>query len=350
MIGWTLTHSGVDPTVVLGAAAPQLGGRGRLGAGPHVVVEAGADGGHAGVTAAVQWSWLAPRLAVLLDPDGTEDHGKSTRVETLQALVASVPGTGLVLARAGSETVESALGPPGLGPEAPVEWLSLERGAAWWGADFREDRGRFRFRIFHRGRFVTELQLQVPGMRPVWGALAAVAAGVWLNLPAGQIQQALQEFTGIAGDFESRGSYRGVTLVNDRGASPAAVVEALRLGRRVFGDRRIWAVLPAPEEPVASRTRERYAAALALADEVVLAGRGRGTATDSEDALDRGTLAGALAAAGMRARSVASLDLAILELDRHLEPGDVLVTLGAGDVGTISDAFIRRLPRVRPGR
>jgi UDP-N-acetylmuramate--alanine ligase len=236
------------------------------------------------------------------------------------------------------------LGAPG--PEAPIEWLSLERGAAWWGADLREDRGRFRFRVFHRGRFVTGLQLQVPGMRPVWGALAAVAACVWLNVPVGQIQQALEEFTGIAGDFESRGSYRGVTLVDDRGASPAAVVEALRLGRRVFGNRRIWAVLPAPEEPVAFRTGARYAAALALADEVVLAGTGR----DSGEAMAEETLAGALAAAGMRARSVASLDLAILELDRHLEPGDVLVTLGAGDVGTISDAFIRRLPRVRPGR
>ena len=60
-------------------------------------------------------------------------------------------------------------------------------------------------------------------------------------------------------------------------------------------------------------------------------------------------LEGTLAAAGIRALSVASLDAAVLELDRHLEPGDVLVTLGAGDVGTISDAFIRRLSRDRPG-
>ena len=53
---------------------------------------------------------------------------------------------------------------------------------------------------------------------------------------------------------------------------------------------------------------------------------------------------------GVGVRGAATLDDAILELDRHLEPGDVLVTLGAGDVGTISDAFIRRLPRDRPGR
>ena len=50
------------------------------------------------------------------------------------------------------------------------------------------------------------------------------------------------------------------------------------------------------------------------------------------------------------ARRAGCLDDAISELDRHLEPGDVLVTLGTGDVGTISDAFIRRLPRDRQGR
>ena len=60
-----------------------------------------------------------------------------------------------------------------------------------------------------------------------------------------------------------------------------------------------------------------------------------------------GALAGALVAAGVGAGRASGLDEAIRELDRHLEPGDVLVTLGAGDVGTIADAFLRRLSRDR---
>ena len=56
-----------------------------------------------------------------------------------------------------------------------------------------------------------------------------------------------------------------------------------------------------------------------------------------------GTLVGALIAAGSVADQASGLEEAIRELDRHLEPGDVLVTLGAGDVGTIADAFLRRL-------
>jgi UDP-N-acetylmuramate--alanine ligase len=55
------------------------------------------------------------------------------------------------------------------------------------------------------------------------------------------------------------------------------------------------------------------------------------------------SLAGALVASGVEVGRASGLVEAIRELDRHLEPGDVLVTLGAGDVGTIADAFLRRL-------
>jgi UDP-N-acetylmuramate--alanine ligase len=217
----------------------------------------------------------------------------------------------------------------------------------------------------------------------VLSALAALAAGDRLGLTATGVCQAIEEFAGVSRDFECRGSYRGVTLIDDEGGDPAAVAAALRLGRRAFGDRRIWAALDA-SAAADPRAAGRLVAALEPADAVLLAS-GRPSPTSSVPVPDRarsdpsrtpsgrsvpagmppspssfGTeddpppaaeaLARALAAAGKRARRVSCLDDAILELDRHLEPGDVLVTLGAGEVGMISDAFIRRLPRDRPGR
>jgi UDP-N-acetylmuramate--alanine ligase len=361
MVGWTLTRAGLDPTFVLGTAVPQLGGWARLGQGPHVVVEAAG-----GRTSGEGWDTLAPRLAVLLDG---EDGGDGPGVEALRALAGSIAGDGRVLALAGCPRAEAAL----RGQGGNVEWLGLERGADWWGTDLREDQGRFRFRTFRRGQFVLEVRLQVPGRRNVLGALAAVAACDALGVPAREIQQGLEEFGGVSRDFESRGSYRGVTLIDDEDDQPEAVGQTLRLGRSVFGDRRIWAVLAGPGTVLATEVRDRYIAALSLADEVLITerapgagpARGKWVRRGEDDATDRippsdaariehfgaiGPLAEALAMAGKRARSVGSLDDAILELDRHLEPGDVLVTLGAGDVGTISDAFIRRLPRDRPGR
>jgi UDP-N-acetylmuramate--alanine ligase len=333
MIGWILTQSGRDPTVVLRTAAQQLGGWGRLGAGPHVVVHA--DIGASGEP----WAVLGPSVAILLD-DPADDGGglgaRSAAAADGRGLLESMPEEGLVLAWPSSALARAARH----GAVRSVEWLALERGFDWWGADLRADRGRFRFRVFLRGRFVTEMRLQVPGRRNVLSALAAVAACTRLEVPAVEIQQALEEFTGVSRDFESRGSYRGVTLVDDARRHPAGCNDAMVLARQVFGDRRIWAVLQAPAGLEDREEPSGYVNALALADEVLLAGKGGRT----PHVLER-----VLAAAGVRARSVPDDDAAIWELDRHLQPGDVLVTLGAGDEGTISDAFIRRLSRDRPG-
>ena len=82
-----------------------------------------------------------------------------------------------------------------------------------------------------------------PGRRNVLGALAAVAACDRLDVPAAAIKQGLEEFAGVSRDFESRGSYRGVTLVDDEGDGPVG----RRRGpgarpARSFGGRRLWAV------------------------------------------------------------------------------------------------------------
>src|SRR5690349_2884699 len=120
MIGWTLTRAGLDPTLVLGMSAPQLGGWGRHGGGRHVVVEAvpGED-----------WVRLAPRLAVLLEDEAAS--GEGPRVGALRELVESMPDEGRVLAQAGHPTAEAAL----RGSCGAVEWLALDRAADWWGAD-----------------------------------------------------------------------------------------------------------------------------------------------------------------------------------------------------------------------
>jgi UDP-N-acetylmuramate--alanine ligase len=332
MIGWTLTRAGLDPTVVLGTATPQLGGWARWGMGPHLVVEALETPDGLGP--------LSPRLAVVLDVETKDESG--ARIDALRRFLASMPSDGHILVLGDQPRVDAVVGAVG----ARVEWFSLDRTSAWWGTDLREDRGRYRFRAFYRGRFAVEVRLQVPGRRNVLSALAAVAACGRLDVPALDIKQGLEEFAGVSRDFESRGTYRGVTLVDDEGQDAAAVSEALALGRRAFGTRRLWVVLSLSRGVCDPEANRRYRDALAGADQVVITE----VREDSEGGAGTSpalALAAELIAAGTSARWTASLDDAISELDRHLEPGDVLVTLGAGDVGTISDAFIRRLSRDR---
>jgi UDP-N-acetylmuramate--alanine ligase len=336
MVGWTLVLAGHDPMVVLGSAAPQLGGWARWGRGPHGVVEAIEAAGR-----------LAPRgsdvqVAAVLGPPTRPGAGRTAQ---LRRFARGIPGAGYIVGRARSAGVRRAL--RGLG--ATTEWLSLGRdgGVAWRGADLREDRGRYRFRAFRRGRFVVEVKLQVPGRRGVLGALAAVAVGVRLGVPVAAIKEGLEEFAGLARGLECRGRFRGVTLVDDAAQDPGSVAEALTCCRQVYGRRRLRTVVRTDWVPTAPDGWDAFARAASEAHDVLLvagASAGVGPAAAPTHPLVR-----ALHARGVRASLVADLDGAVDVLDRHLEPGDVLVTLGADDVGKVADAFLRRLPRDHHG-
>jgi UDP-N-acetylmuramate--alanine ligase len=335
MIGFVLERAGMDPSVVLGRSAPQLGGWARGGCGPHLVAEWTGDAEGFGV--------LRPRVAVLMhvESDPWIDHERW--VEAFRRFVKAVPDDSHVLALGHPSLIEDE--PRAVSGPGRFDWVSLQRGGDWWGTDLREESGRFRFRVFHRGRYVIEIRLLARGRRNVLGALAAVAACDRLGVAMASVREGLEEFTGLARDFQMRGSFRGVSLVDDEAREPAAVEEALTLARRAFGSRRLWAVFAPPETAPGLSEQGRFASAFSIADRVLIAeDKGATSRVSSARILTR-----ALTTAGVRASRVSSLAEAISELDRNIEPGDVLLTLGAGDVGTIADAFIRRLPRDHQG-
>ncbi len=318
MVGWTLTHAGLDPTIILGTGLPQLGGSGRLGLGPHVIVEAGDPPIGADL----------PGAEIVLIHDDSPGQDRST---ILRRWVEAAPPGGYVLGFA--DEGEVFVPPPST--LAEVERFSLAPGHEWWGADLREDRGRYRFRAFHRGRFALEVRLQVPGRHHVLGALAAVAVCGRVDLTSRAIKEGLEEFGGVSRGFESRGSYRGVTLVDDEALGPLAVGEALTVAREVFGRRKLHAAYRPARDSSGSWPMP---AEFVEADRVWIIDEEGPSAGSIARSLEQ-----ALVESGTVATRAADLEEVIRELDRHLEPGDVLVTLGAGDVGTIADAFLRRL-------
>jgi UDP-N-acetylmuramate--alanine ligase len=319
MAGWVLVRAGLDPTVLLHSASPQLGGWGRMGRGPCCVVLADP------LLGSIDASAL--RIAVLLNLDEFEPPAK---LAAFGELLAALPRHAYVLASGQSDAILHA----SRRGVASVELVSLGRGSAWWGADLREERGRYRFRAFHRGRFVIEAKLQVPGRRNVLSALAAVAVCRRMDVSAVEIKEGLEEFKGIEGEMQSRGSWRGVTLVDDEASDPRHVAEAVHVCRQAFGQRRLGIVVGAPEAAAPGS----FALSLRAADWVLVATKSARAA----QARGAGQLLEALALAGVRARSAAGLEGALADLEQHLEPGDVLLTLGAGPLGTIADALTTR--------
>jgi UDP-N-acetylmuramate--alanine ligase len=325
MLAWILSHAGLDPTIVLATRSMQIGGWGRLGKGPNAVVETVGEPG--------EIEHLSPWLALLMIP-ATDPAVSTAWHRSVEVSADSARGGVLVSGAIDLDEVRAR-------SFSPVEKVGMSRLDDWWGADLREERGRFRFRAFYQGTFVTEVRLRVPGTVPVLCAMAALAAGMRLDVPAASIREALEEFAGVSRGFESRGSYRGVTLVDDEAQDPTSVDETLCVGRMIYGRRRLWAVLGPGRSP--TEMAESFVAPLSRADRVLVVGAGgcdkeQGPWTSAVRSLDE---------LGVSAVSVANRDEAVDRLDRQLEPGDVLITLGSGQVGTIADAFLGRLPRDR---
>jgi len=192
-------------------------------------------------------------------------------------------------------------------------------------------------------RALGTLELSVPGRHNLQNALATVAVGLELGLRFEQIAAGLRDFRGVERRFEVRGEPNGILIVDDYGHHPteiAAVIAAARtLGRRI-----VVAFQPHRYSRTASLMKQ-FGPALAGADHVVL--------TDiyaaGEDPIPGVTL-DALASA-VRASLAAPLDVAptlddvVAAVERAARPGDLVITLGAGSIGTLPDRLVEALQR-----
>lgn len=354
LVASVLTDAGLSPSAVVGA---ELCCRNRTR--PTCGRSPGRAGGWAGdgelfVAESCEYRRsfldLAPRYACILgiEPDHFDYFtGLDDAVEAFSQFAALLPADGLLLINADCpRAVMAAKRSP-----ARVVTFSSKPGADWWAADLRTSTAGTRFRIFRRDRFFAETALALPGRHNVVNALAAAALCHHLGVSPDSIREGLWSFPGLRRRFETVGSWRGMTLIDDYAHHPTAVAATLRGARERFGRRRIWCAFQ-PHQ--VSRTRELmqgFAGSFREADEVLIAPAfaARENVTD-EHWTTAAELASRIAAAGQKSRYCPALDRIISTLDHEALPGDVLITMGAGDVDRVHHEFTGRLQRHHPPR
>jgi UDP-N-acetylmuramate--alanine ligase len=190
------------------------------------------------------------------------------------------------------------------------------------------------------------LTLNVPGRHNLQNALAAIAVGIELGLPFDRIAAGLRDFQGAERRFEVHGEVKGVLIVDDYGHHPTEI-SAVLAAAETFRRRIIVAFQPHRYTRTA-QLLDQFGPALARADRVVL--------TDiyaaGEDPLPGATL-DALADAIRRdlpgrVDVARTLDDVVDAVVRIARPGDVVITLGAGSIGTIPDRLVVALERSAP--
>jgi len=339
LAGEILREANLAPTIVGGAAPLGRNSGGCFGRGRHVLVEA--------CEYRSNFLHLAPQVAVLLgiEHDHFDCFDSFADVERAFFQFAQrVSGDGLILAHAGCPTALRVAKQAG----RRVVTFGLGPAADWRAVALRSFRGRYAFRIVRRGQRVAEVKLAILGVYNVLNALAAAALAGELGVGRGAIERGLTRFAGLRRRMETRGSWREIVLLDDYAHHPTEIAASLKAVRERFPGRRVWCVFQ-PHQ--ASRTRallDEFAASLHNADRVAVAEIFRAREAPGEYC----DVTAAQLAERLRMRGRPTLDVYGAEeigeqLRAALAPGDVLITMGAGDIRKVGDGFIERLRTYR---
>jgi UDP-N-acetylmuramate--alanine ligase len=190
-----------------------------------------------------------------------------------------------------------------------------------------------------RGEKLGSVRLQVPGRHSVYNSLAAVATGLELDIAFGKIAKALARFQAVDRRFQFKGEAFGATVIDDYGHHPTEIQATLAAAREGFGARMVVAFQPHRY----SRTRallEEFGRAFALADRVIVTSVYAAGEAPLPN-IDGPAVADALVRHGHPAVSYEPrLDRIPKRLKDLVLPGDLVITLGAGDIGKVGDAFL----------
>lgn len=337
-----LVAAGLDPTVVCGAAALGCRSGGRAGRGRPMLVEA--------CEYRANFLHLRPRHAVILgiEPDHFDCYQSSEELErAFTRFARSLPDDGLLLARYDCPATRRVSSQGGL--RCRVETFGFDARADWSARQVSSRRARRgtgrrgfpEFSIFWRGEPLCDVQLRVPGRHNVLNATSAAALAWHEGVQPGVIAAGLSAFGGLRRRLEMLPVLGGVTRMDDYAHHPTEVAASLEAVRRMYPGRRLWCVFQPHQVSRTEHLLDELAQSLQNADKVVVAdifrarepGPKRGEVT-------AGDLAERARALGAEASHLAGRQRIVRLLETHLRPGDVLITMGAGDIGRIQDDLV----------
>jgi UDP-N-acetylmuramate--alanine ligase len=333
LIGEVLAAGGLDPTTIVGGRVQSLGANSRLGAGDVLVAEADESDG--------SFLRLYPTAVVItnIDREHLDHWGSFERlVEAFRDFANRVPFYGAAVVCLDDPHVQGLL--PQLTRRLWTYGLSAQADVS--AAALRAEGLAMSFRASARGSDLGDVRLAMPGAHNVTNALAAIAVGLEFDVPFARIREALEGFRGVARRFEIVGERGGVLVVDDYGHHPTEIRATLRAARRGLGRRLLVAFQPHRY----TRTRDCFdelAKAFHDADRLLLT-EVYAAGEDKLPGVSAEALAAAVRECGHRAVDHVPERGAIVPRLRELaQPGDVIVFMGAGDVGRLARDFLEEV-------
>jgi UDP-N-acetylmuramate--alanine ligase len=323
MIAKILSDAGMDPSYVIGGEPLDLPASGHHGRGDYFVAEADEFDR--------RFLSLHPTVGVItsIEPDHPDCYpSPESLMEAFRSFVSLLPSDGWLVGCGDDQRVRT------LGEALGDRFISygLSEGSMWTAANVSAGLGESHFCPVRAGRRLPECTLRVPGAHNVRNALAAMAVADLAGVQDETVRRSLAGFSGVGRRFEVVGEAFGATLVDDYAHHPTEIRATLAAARGCYPGRRIVAVHQPHTYSRLKALLPEFAASFGDADEVLILDIYASRETDS---------------LGMHARDLVSaidqpavaytgtVDDTTHYLRRTLRPGDVAITLGAGDVNRV---------------
>ncbi len=342
MVSWMLASAGLDPTIVIGGKVDALGGNAKMGEGEYLVAEADESDG--------SFLKLSPVLEVVTNIDLEHldyyrdlEHIKSTFLQFIDkipfygAAIVCLDDTNIadILPRIQKRTITY-----GLTPQADI-----------YADDITWEDGRISFTVKEAGAIRGRIDIAPPGIHNVYNALAAVCVGLEVEIPFARIQTGLREFAGVQRRMQKKGEVGGITVVDDYGHHPTEIRATLDAIKMAWPKKRL-VVLFQPHRY--SRTKalfKDFQTCFHRADYLVMSDIYAASEEPIPGITGEALLEATRDHGQRRTRYIAKLEIMAEELLPMLQPDDLVLTLGAGNIVKVGEELLLLLQKnSRPGR
>jgi len=331
IIASVLERGGLDPTMVIGGRLNSLGSNARLGQGEFIVAEADESDG--------TFLKLSPIIAVVtnIDAEHLEFYQDLERIKAVFVdFINKVPFYGVAVLCLDNEGIQAII------PNVEKRFITygLTSQADYQARDVTFEGLQSRYSLFRGGKPLGQIDLHLPGLHSVYNSMASVAVGLELGVPFAQIAATLKEIEGVERRLQVKGTVRGITVVDDYGHHPTEIKVTLQAVRQCWPRRRFVVVFQPHRYSRTAALFDAFTRAFYHADSlVVLPIYPAGEAPI--DNITGEALYNSILRHGHKSVVYQDgLDAAVSYLRDTLTEGDVLLTLGAGNVWQVGEKLL----------
>ena len=332
MISHILLAADTDPTISVGGILPAIHGNIRVGSDRIFVTEA--------CEYTNSFLDFFPKISIILNIDADHlDFFKDIDDirHSFRLFAEKLPSDGTLIINKAIPNVEAIT----QGLECQILYYNLDNSSS---ADYYADNITFdalacgSFDLIHKGEYMGHFTLHVPGMHNVDNAIASLALADLLHIPVADMQKGLDQFGGTERRFQHKGEIGGVTIVDDYAHHPTEIRATLQAAQNC-SHKTLWCVFQPHTYTRTKALMDDFASALSLADKVVLADIYAARETDNLGISSR-TLQEKLLALGCDAYYFPSFDEIETFLLENCVNGDLLITMGAGDIVKVGEKLL----------